>query len=187
MDFVETPSHLIENFAWDAVFLKLIGRHHLTGEPFPDTTIQLLLNSRNEFRAVEMQTQIVYSRYDQALFGAPSINQLSSTKLLEQLQMQCGVPHAKNTHFQTRFGHLVTYGAGYYGYLWCQVFAGDIWNQSFASNSLGRQQGERLWKEMLIHGGARDPKTMLHSLLGREPSIDSFFRTMEMKQSRLRT
>jgi mitochondrial intermediate peptidase len=183
MDFVETPSHLIENFAWDPMFLKLIGRHHLTGEPIPDATIQLLLKSRNEFRAVEMQTQIVYARYDQALFGAPSINQPSSTELLEQLQVKSGIPHAKNTHFQTRFGHLITYGAGYYGYLWCQVFAGDIWNQSFASNSLGRQQGERLWKEMLIHGGARDPNTMLYSLLGREPSVDSFFRTMELKQS----
>ena len=184
MDFVETPSHLIENFAWDRTFLKIIGLHHQTGEPLPDETIQLLIKSRNEFRSVEMQTQIVYARYDQALFGTSSLGRSSSTELLAQIQAQCNIPHARNTHFQTRFGHLVTYGAGYYGYLWCQVFAGDIWNQSFASNSLGRQNGERLWKEILIHGGSKDPTTMLHAMLGREPSFDSFLQSMETKQSR---
>jgi Zn-dependent oligopeptidase len=34
----------------------------------------------------------------------------------------------------------------------------------------------KIWKEMLIHGGAKDPKEMIHAVLGREPSIDPFFR-----------
>jgi Zn-dependent oligopeptidase len=33
----------------------------------------------------------------------------------------------------------------------------------------------KIWKEMLIHGGAKDPKEMIHAVLGREPSVDPFF------------
>ena len=70
----------------------------------------------------------------------------------------------------------VTYGAGYYGYLYDQVFAADIWETRFAKNPLGQEEGEVLWKEMLIHGGSRDPNIMLKNVLGREPSLDAFFR-----------
>ena len=70
----------------------------------------------------------------------------------------------------------VSYGAGYYGYLYDQVFAADIWETRFANNPMGQEEGELLWKEMLIHGGARDPNTMLKNVLGREPSLDAFFK-----------
>ncbi|CAM9793597.1 unnamed protein product, partial [Discosporangium mesarthrocarpum] len=36
----------------------------------------------------------------------------------------------------------------------------------FAKEPLNRQAGERLWKELLIHGGARDPHEMIAGLLG---------------------
>lgn len=36
----------------------------------------------------------------------------------------------------------------------------------FAADPFNREAGERLWKELLIHGGARDPHEMLQALLG---------------------
>ena len=81
----------------------------------------------------------------------------------------------------------MTYGAGYYGYLYAQTFAADIWLSCLASrwasptsssSSAIREGGTKIWKEMLIHGGARDPKDMLVAVLGREPSVDPFFQGM---------
>jgi intermediate peptidase len=137
---------------------------------------------------VEVQTQIVHSKFDQALFGpnpcAASLGGCTSTEMFERLHREAGVPFASGTHWHSRFGHLVTYGAGYYGYLYAQTFAADIWTSVLASSSTSssdavrREGGTKIWKEMLIHGGAKDPKEMIHNVLGREPSVDPFFKGM---------
>lgn len=44
--------------------------------------------------------------------------------------------------------------------------AGSPLSRHFAENPLNRQSGELLWKELLMHGGARDPHQMLRALLG---------------------
>ena len=115
MDFVETPSHLIENFVWDADFLKLLGVHHVTGEVMPDQLIEALRQSRNSFAAIERQNQILYAKLDQTLFGVPDPQHRTTTQIFADLHHQAGVPYAEGTHWHSRFGHLVTYGAGYYG------------------------------------------------------------------------
>jgi mitochondrial intermediate peptidase len=85
-----------------------------------------------------------------------------------------GIPYASGTHWHSRFGHVVTYGAGYYGYLYAQVFANDIWRSLFAGRPLDAASGQQLWHKVLRHGGAKDPSEMLTDLLGRPPQVDSF-------------
>lgn len=177
MDFVETPSHLLEHYVWDTNFLQRIARHHTTGEVIPEHLIHLLRKSRQQFKSLELQNQILYSRFDQTLFGVPSNK--SSTEIFAHLYHEAGIPYADGTHWHTRFGHLVSYGAGYYGYLYAQAFASDIWQTHFQGNSLSRQSGDRLWHDLLGHGGARDPQTMLTGLLGREPSVVGLFEELE--------
>lgn len=172
MDFVETPSHLMENFAWDPEFLKILGRHHQSGMPMPDDMIAQLQRSRYEFAAIERQNQILYSVFDQTLFGVPDPLGPTSTELLARLHREYDVPYAQGTHWHSRFGHLVSYGAGYYGYLYSQVFARDIWKHCFEGNSLDRAAGDRVWHKLLAHGGAKDPRAMLTDLLGRPPQVD---------------
>jgi intermediate peptidase len=174
MDFVETPSHLFENYAWDPQFLPIMARHYATGEVISEDTVQKLIKSRNQFRCIETQSQILYALFDQALFGVPNPNRGSTTDLFAKLHRENNVPYAEGTHWHSRFGHLVTYGAGYYGYLYSQVFAADIWKHSFQGDSLRRESGERVWRDMLIHGGAKDPNVMLQSMLKRESLVHSF-------------
>ncbi|KAL3826389.1 hypothetical protein ACHAXA_008597 [Cyclostephanos tholiformis] len=187
MDFVETPSHLLEAFARDPGFLsQVLARHYVTGRPMSVRKARHLALSHLDFRGLEVQTQIVHSKFDQALFGpnpcTTSLGGCTSTEMFERLHREAGVPFASGTHWHSRFGHLVTYGAGYYGYLYSQTFAADIWTSTLASSStssdLRREGGTKIWKEMLIHGGARDPKEMIHAVLGREPSVDPFFNGM---------
>ena len=181
MDFVETPSHWLENFVWDPEFLQILGRHHTTGASISNQLVTQLRQSRNEFHAIERQNQILYALFDQQIFGAPiprdgdiskSIAISNTTDTFANLHREHGVPYADGTHWHSRFGHLVTYGAAYYGYLYSQVFAGDIWRHCFEGDSMSRQAGDRIWKTMLIHGGARDPHLMLKELLGRRPRVD---------------
>jgi intermediate peptidase len=186
MDFVETPSHLFESFARDPVFMsRMLARHYITGMPMSERRARHLALSHSDFRGIEIQTQIVHSKFDQALFGhtpcSPSLGGCSSTEMFQRLHEEAGVSYANGTHWHTKFGHLVTYGAGYYGYLFAQTFAADIWMSVLAScmttsPDAVRNGGTKIWKEMLLHGGAKDPKEMLHAVLGRELSVDPFFR-----------
>ena len=177
MDFIETPSHLFESYVWDPTFLNFIGKHYSTGEHISEGAVSSLISSRNAFRALEVQTQIVYSRFDQEIFG-PQAGHTSTTDIFARLHKDHAVPYAPGTHWHSRFGHLVTYGSGYYGYLYSQVFAADIWQKCFSANPLSSTEGKMLWKELLRHGGARDPNVMLSTVLGREPSVDSFFQSI---------
>ncbi|KAL7509494.1 hypothetical protein ACHAXN_006480 [Cyclotella atomus] len=176
MDFVETPSHWMETYTRDPTFLAtVLAKHYITRLPMSKRRATHLALSHVDFRGIEIQTQIVHSRFDQALFGespcSPSLGGCSSTEMFGLLHQQAGVPYAKGTHWHSRFGHLVTYGAGYYGYLYAQTFAADIWK----STNAAPDGGMKVWKEMLVFGGGKDPKEMLIAVLGREPSVDSFF------------
>lgn len=187
MDFVETPSHLFETFARDPKFLSagVLARHHVTGLPMSEGKARHLALSHADLRAVEVRTQIVHSRFDQALFGpnpcSPSLGGATSTETWERLHRESDVPFAVGTHWHSRFGHLVTYGAGYYGYLYAQMFAADIWHGAL-SGAVGREGlregGRRIWKEMLVHGGSKDPREMMRAVLRREPCVDPFFEGM---------
>jgi intermediate peptidase len=178
MDFVETPSHWMEHYAWCEDFFPLLTKN-AQREPIPREMMQALVKSRNQFRFLEMQNQIVLASFDQILFGPQhNTKQHSPTHVWEAIHRQNGVPFASGTHWFTNVGHLVTYGAGYYGYLYSQVFATGIWNQLFRNQSMKREVGQRLWKELLAHGGARDPNLMLEDLLGQKPTVDNYWNSI---------
>jgi mitochondrial intermediate peptidase len=173
MDFVETPSHLFENFVWDASFLPILGQHAESGAAIPDDLIQQLQQSRDLLSSVERQNQILYSIFDQKLFGTPDRTVASPTELFRDLHRELDVPFQEGTHWHSRFNHLVSYGAGYYGYLYSEVFARDIWNHILSQGrSFDRSMGDQLWNKLLRHGGAKDPRIMLTDLLGRPPKVD---------------
>ena len=186
MDFVETPSHWMEQYVWDPQFLPILAQNTMTGESIPDSMIQALVYNRNQFRCLEIQNQIVLSLFDQEIFGNATTTQgqqqdkQKDTKAIwAALHRQHHVPFVDGSHWFTNVGHLVTYGGGYYGYLYSQVFANSIWNQLFHNRSLDRESGERIWKKMLIHGGSRDANLMLEDLLGHKPTVDNYWNTIK--------
>ena len=172
MDFVETPSHLIENYVWDPTFLSILAVD-ARGNPIPDDLITKLVKSRHQLQAIERQTQIAYAIFDQQLFGKPMADEESffsqdaSTQILAQAHKLLQVKYAEGTHWHSRFGHLITYGASYYSYLHAQEFAKDIWKRKLEGQSLNKTSGQELWHKVLIHGGAKDPHLMLQDLLGK--------------------
>mmetsp|Transcript_38222 Transcript_38222/g.46633 ORF Transcript_38222/g.46633 Transcript_38222/m.46633 type:complete len:757 (-) Transcript_38222:59-2329(-) len=198
IDYVEVPSHLFEHFVWDKDFLmgtpatakddeyEGLARHYATGETLDESVVDALIASRHSFQGLEYQTQVVYALLDQHLFGdvnkwrrhGNGAGATTTTELLASLHRQYGVPHGEGTFWHARFGHLVTYGAGYYGYLYSQVLAGDVWNAlgggAADGRKLTRESGEVIWKQMLRHGGAKDPADILRGVLGRDSSVDSF-------------
>ncbi|KAE9212451.1 Mitochondrial intermediate peptidase [Phytophthora fragariae] len=175
LDFVETPSHLFEYFAWDYRVVSEFAHHYRTGAPLPASMMQGLRASKTMFAAMDTQTQCLYSMLDLQLFGEQPLpcSPSTTTQMLHELQNSSTlVPHVDGTYWHTRFGHLIGYGAGYYSYLYARVFAADIWHTNFVGHEgpLNREAGEKLYQNLMVHGGAKDPNALLVDMLGREPS-----------------
>ncbi|KAF0689112.1 Aste57867_19384 [Aphanomyces stellatus] len=181
LDFVETPSHLFEYFAWDPRVVETFARHYDTNAPIPRAMLDNLRQSKHMFSAMDAQTQCLYSLLDLTLFGTQPLPFAppTTTQALATLQSQNTlVPYAAGTFWHTRFGHLVNYGAGYYSYLYARVFAADIWEECFAADPWNPKAGAAVYEGMLRHGGAKEPMAMLRDILGREPSSRSFLKEL---------
>ncbi|KAG0100687.1 Mitochondrial intermediate peptidase [Podila epicladia] len=170
IDFVEIPSILMEHFLADPAVLGLFATHHQTGAPLPAGLLMAHQANRSTFQAIELHSQMSMAMLDQVYYstvvGDPNFN---STARLEELQQATGlVPPVPGTAWQTGFGHLYGYGAGYYSYLFGRTVTGQIWDKVFRSSPTSRTSGERLREHVLKWGGGKDPWECLGGLLEDE-------------------
>lgn len=170
IDFVEIPSILMEHFLADPAVLGLFATHHQTGAPLPAGLLMAHQANRSTFQAIELHSQMSMAMLDQVYYstvvGDPHFN---STASLEELQQATGlVPPVPGTAWQTGFGHLYGYGAGYYSYLFGRTVTGQIWDKVFRSSPTSRTSGERLREHVLKWGGGKDPWECLGGLLEDE-------------------
>ncbi|MBK7328312.1 MAG: hypothetical protein IPI85_04185, partial [Dehalococcoidia bacterium] len=95
---------------------------------------------------------------------------------LEALHSITGFPYTPGTHFQSGFGHLFGYDAGYYGYLWSQVFGDDMYTRFEATSPMDTETGLHYRRTILERGGTVDGDQLVRDFLGREPNNEAFLR-----------
>ncbi|XP_053925551.1 mitochondrial intermediate peptidase [Cuculus canorus] len=173
-DFAEVPSILMEYFANDYRVVNQFARHYKTGQPLPKNMVSRLCESKKVCAAADMQLQVFYAALDQIYHGKHPLKK-STTEILKETQEKVyGLPYVPNTAWQLRFSHLVGYGAKYYSYLMSRAVASMVWKQCFAQNPFDRAMGERYRREMLAHGGGREPILMVEGMLQKSPSVEDF-------------
>uniref|UniRef100_A0A3Q4APA4 Peptidase M3A/M3B catalytic domain-containing protein n=1 Tax=Mola mola TaxID=94237 RepID=A0A3Q4APA4_MOLML len=165
-DFAEVPSILMEYFATDYRVISQFARHYETGQPLPESMVARLCESKKVCGAADTQLQIFYAVLDQIYHGKPQ--NCSTTDILKEMQQKFySLPYTPNTAWQLRFSHLIGYGAKYYSYLMSRAVASMVWKQCFVQDPLNRDMGERYRREMLAHGGSKEPMLMVE---GKPPS-----------------
>jgi mitochondrial intermediate peptidase len=163
-DFVELPSILMEHFLTSPQVLRLFHNDVKQSSP-PSETI--LPAEANRSATLDALRQIVLALLDQE-YHSPVVLQetFDSTVALANLQNTFDVfPYVPGTSWQTHFGHLFTYGATYYSYLFDRAIASQVWKQIFSEDPLDRERGERYKNEVLRWGGSKDPWQILAKLL----------------------
>ncbi|KAG4172621.1 hypothetical protein ERO13_A11G007600v2 [Gossypium hirsutum] len=167
LDFAETPSNLFEYYARDYRVLKKFARHYSTGEVIPEKLVKSLNGARDMFAATELQRQIFYSLVDQTLFGEQLSVPRDTNSIVAHLKRQhSNEKHVEGTHMHIRFSHFLTYGAGYYSYLYAKCFAATIWKKLCQEDPLSPTTGTLLRTKLLQYGGAKEPADLLTDLVG---------------------
>uniref|UniRef100_A0AAR2KLB0 Mitochondrial intermediate peptidase n=1 Tax=Pygocentrus nattereri TaxID=42514 RepID=A0AAR2KLB0_PYGNA len=172
-DFAEVPSILMEYFATDYRVINQFARHYQTGQPLPQSMVARLCESKKVCGAADTQLQIFYAVLDQIYHGKPQ-SRSTTDILIDMQQKYYGLPYVPNTAWQLRFSHLVGYGAKYYSYLMSRAVASMVWRQCFHKDPLSRETGERYRREMLAHGGGKEPMLMVEGMLQKRPSTEDF-------------
>ncbi len=86
------------------------------------------------------------------------------------------LPRPSDTAFVAYFGHIIGYGAGYYGYAWADAIAADMATvfEKSPDGYFDNNAGMRLRKEIYEVGDSRDVNVSIEKFLGRPRSIDPF-------------
>ncbi|XP_022637261.1 mitochondrial intermediate peptidase, mitochondrial isoform X2 [Vigna radiata var. radiata] len=154
-------------YAWDYRVLRKFARHCSTGEEIPQKLVESMQGARDMFAATELQRQIFYALVDQTLFGEQPLPHGDISSVVAELKREhTNYGHVKGTHWETRFSHLLNYGAGYYSYLYAKCFAATIWKKLCEEDPLSSTTGFALRTKFLQHGGAREPDALLNDLMG---------------------
>lgn len=166
-DFVELPSILMEHFLTSPDVLSLF---YLEGAPPADDMIVKAPHS--PFQVIEAHSHILLASLDQHYHSEIALSpSFDSTRELRNIQNLEGVlPYVEGTSWQTSFGHLFSYGASYYSYLFDRAIASRVWARVFRESPLDRGRGDCFKNEVLRYGGGKDAWHMVSGLLN-EPML----------------
>ncbi|GAA3921703.1 M3 family metallopeptidase [Hymenobacter algoricola] len=179
-DFVEAPSQILENWAWNYDALKTFAKHYQTSEVLPKLLYDKMWAARNVGSGLGASQQILYGTLDMTLHDKFDPNGAeTTTEVLKKLQNQI-TPFAylEGTNMQAAFGHLTGYGAGYYGYMWSKVYAEDMFSVFEKNGVMDQKTGLRYRDMILAKGGTDDEYQLVKNFLGREPNQEAFFKSL---------
>ncbi|HRV79802.1 MAG TPA: M3 family metallopeptidase [Planctomycetota bacterium] len=166
-DFVEVPSQLFEEWAWDHQVLAKFACHHATGEPIPADLVDRLRAAEEYGKGLSVLRQMYLATLS-LQFHTSDPETLDTTATLHALRPKITlVQEQAGTHFQASFGHLNWYSAMYYTYMWSLVISKDLWSQ-FAKDPMDREVGARYRQRVLEKGGALDASEQVRDFLGRD-------------------
>ncbi len=171
-DFVEAPSQIMEHWTWRSDVLRRFARHHQTGEPIPEELVDQLVAARRLNISISTLRQIQFGKLDMGLHGPGDSKDLDS--ILEESTAISLFPLHEGTFFPASFGHMFGYDAGYYGYLWSEVFGDDMFSRFEADGATSPVVGAAYRTEILERGGSVDGEELLRNFLGRDPSNEAF-------------
>ena len=72
-----------------------------------------------------------------------------------------------------------SYEAGYYGYLWSQVFSADMFTRFKQEGITSPAVGLEYRRKILAKGHTVDGLDLVRDFLGREPTQDAFLKSID--------
>ncbi len=172
-DFVEAPSQLFEDWAWDYDVLKRFATND-KGEVIPKELVEKMKKSDSVGKGVLNMRQISYAAlsYNYHSSDPANIDLLAVQKDIFDKYSPFKQYDGDDTF--ASFGHLNGYSSGYYTYMWSLAIAKDLAIPFHEKGLLDADTAHKYREKVLSVGGALDAKDMVHNFLGRDYNLDAF-------------
>ncbi len=179
-DFVELPSQILENWAFEKEYLDLWAKHYQTGEAMPAELIEKIIAAKNYLAAYANVRQVSFGMTDMAwhTLKTPYEGDIVEfeQKAMEEAQV---LPVVEGTALSPSFGHLFSggYAAGYYGYKWAEVLAADGYSL-FTENGIFDKATAKKFRALLEAGGKEHPMDLYVKFRGHKPQTKALIDQM---------
>lgn len=178
-DFVELPSQIMENWAYEKECLDLFAEHYETKEKIPADLIKKIKDSSSFLEGRATLRQLSFASVDMAWHSADPahINDIEAfeARITDKMEF---IPTVKGTSISTAFSHIFAggYSAGYYSYKWAEVLDADAFEFFKEKGIFSRDAANSFKDNILSKGGSQHPMRLYEAFRGQKPNPDALLR-----------
>lgn len=172
-DFVEVPSQLNEEWAWDTTILQTFAHHYETGEPIPTELVDKMRRAEEYGKGVRTRGQMFYALLSLSYYERDPKGLDTTERMVELKSRIMPTPHEEGTHMQCSFGHLHGYSAMYYTYMWSLVISKDFFSR-FEGDLMNPEVAREYRDKVTARGGEKDAAELCEDFLGRPYGFEAF-------------
>ena len=183
-DFVELPSQIMENWAFQKDVLTGYARHYETDEVIPDELVEKILAAET-FNQGFMTTELAAASIldlkwhmlesvegvDPETFEAEACKEMG---LIDEI-----IPRYRSTYFAHIFSG--GYSAGYYSYLWAEVLDKDAFELFKEKGIFDTETSMSFRRNVLEMGGSDEPMDLYRRFRGADPDPAALLRARGLK------
>lgn len=175
-DFVELPSQIMENWAFEPEYLETFAKDYRTGEPVPESLIGKIVAAKNYLAGYQQVRQLQFGVTDMAwhtLESLPDEDVLEFEKKV--LKPYAVMPDVPQTAVSPAFNHIFSggYAAGYYSYKWAEVLEADAFSLFKEHGVFDRHTAASFRENILSKGGSEDPSVLYRNFRGHDPDPEA--------------
>jgi len=179
-DFVELPSQIMENWAFEPEVMRAYARHWQTGEIIPEDLIAKIEKSRHfnqGFATVEYLAASFLDMDWHTLKQAPDLDAAAFEQ--ESLDRIGLIDEIISRYRSPYFRHIFAggYSAGYYSYLWAEVLDADAFAAFKEKGDLFDTATAHSFREnILARGGSEDSMELYLRFRGQAPGPEALLK-----------
>lgn len=183
-DFVELPSQMHENWAYEKEWLDRFAVHYETGEKIPAALIEKIIAAKNFQSGYLSERQLSFGMLDMAYYNSTEPMSQSvaeiETKAMAPTEL---FPPVEGSLMSTSFSHIFAggYSAGYYSYKWAEVLDADAFAAFKANGIFDKKTADAFRTNILEKGGSENPMDLYVRFRGKEPSVDALLEREGLK------
>ena len=180
-DFVELPSQIMENWAFEPEYLNSFAKHYQTGEPIPAELIEKVVAAKNYLAGYAQVRQLHFGYLDMAwhsLTELPSENAVDFEQKV--LAPYAVMPSVEGSAFSTSFSHIFSggYSAGYYSYKWAEVLEADAFSLFKEKGIFNTEVSHSFRENILSKGGSEDADVIYRNFRGHDPQPEALMKKL---------
>ena len=180
-DFVELPSQIMENWAFEPEYLNSFAKHYQTGEPIPAELIEKVVAAKNYLAGYGQVRQLYFGYLDMAWHTLKEVPAMSTIEFEQQtLAPYAVMPAVEGTGFSTSFSHIFSggYSAGYYSYKWAEVLEADAFSLFKEKGIFNTEVSSSFRENILSKGGTEDADILYRNFRGHDPQPEALMKKL---------
>ena len=180
-DFVELPSQIMENWAYEPEYLNGFAKHYQTGEALPAEYIDKIVETKNYLSGYLQVRQLQFGILDMAwhnISQMPDMDCLSYEKAA--LKASNVIASDPGACISTAFSHIFSggYSAGYYSYKWSEVLEADAYSLFTEKGIFSKEVANSFRENILSKGSSQDEAVLYRNFRGHDPEPEALLRKL---------